>query len=78
MMLAARVMHTIETLGPEGALEAALRQIQRIGGEAGGIVLTPDGRASWAHNSPHFAIAYAGSGDPAPKVFLSKAEERND
>lgn len=77
MMLAARVMHTIDALGPTGALEAALRQLERIGGEAGGIVLTPDGTVGWAHNSPHFAIAYATSDDPAPKVFLSKAEELN-
>ena len=77
-MLAARVMHLIDALGPAGALEAALRQLERIGGEAGGIVRTPDGTVSWAHNSPHFAVAYASSDDPAPKVFLSKAEERND
>lgn len=75
-MLAARVMHALGQMEPDAALDLAVRQVAGIGGEAGGIVLTPDGRVGWMHNSREFAVAYASSERPEPQVFLSKAEER--
>ncbi|MDB5615301.1 MAG: hypothetical protein JWQ22_2954, partial [Devosia sp.] len=42
-MLAARVLHRLSTDDPETALEIALNHVLEIGGEAGGIVLTPGG-----------------------------------
>ena len=75
-MLAARVMHALGTQGPDEALGLAIRHVAQIGGEAGGIALTPDGRFGWMHNSREFAVAYASSERPEPRVFLSKAEER--
>jgi len=77
MMLAARVMYALDDLSPREAVEASLAHLERIGGEAGGIAVTPDGRFGWAHNSEHFAVAYASSGDSSPKVYLSKSEEQN-
>lgn len=75
-MLAARVMHALGQMEPDAALELAVRHVADIGGEAGGIVLTPDGRFGWMHNSREFAVAYASSERPEPRVFLSKEEEQ--
>ncbi|MFC0341326.1 isoaspartyl peptidase/L-asparaginase family protein [Paracoccus niistensis] len=75
-MLAARVMHALGQIKPDAALELAVRHVADIGGEAGGIVLTPDGRFGWMHNSREFAVAYASSERPEPQVFLSKEEEQ--
>ena len=75
-MLAARVMHALGTQGPDEALGLAIRHVAQIGGEAGGIVLTPDGRFGWMHNSREFAVAHVSSEQPEPQVYLRKAEER--
>ncbi|WP_246655261.1 isoaspartyl peptidase/L-asparaginase family protein, partial [Rhizobium laguerreae] len=77
MILAARVMYALDDLSPREAVEASLAHLDHIGGEAGGIALTPEGKVGWAHNSDHFAVAYASSDDPSPKVYLSKSEEQN-
>lgn len=76
-MLAARVMHALATTDPDTALKLAIRHVSDIGGEAGGIVLTPDGRFGWRHNSREFAVAFASSDQPEPQVFLAKREERD-
>lgn len=74
--LAARVMHALGTQGPDEALGLAIRHVAQIGGEAGGIALTPDGRFGWMHNSREFAVAHVSSDQPEPRVYLRKAEER--
>jgi beta-aspartyl-peptidase (threonine type) len=58
---------------PQVAMEEALRAIDRVGGEAGGIVIDPRGRIGWAHNSSHFAVGVA-TEDRAPRAFLSRVE----
>lgn len=77
MMLAARIMQKLEGGTARSAVEAALMQMQSVGGEAGAIVLTPDGHCEWAHNSDHFAVAYATSSSPEPKIFLNQNERRH-
>lgn len=74
-MLAARVMHVLDEISPDAALDLALKHVAAIGGEAGGIVLTPDGRMGWMHNSQHFAVAFDSSQMPKQKVFIGKQEE---
>lgn len=74
-VLAARVIHALSDNSPDDAVEIAIRQVAEIGGEAGGIVLTPDGRLGWAHNSREFAVAYASSELREPKVYVRKKEE---
>jgi beta-aspartyl-peptidase (threonine type) len=76
-MLAARVMHAMDGGQPDDALNAALAQVQSIGGEAGGIVLLPDGRFAWRHNSRDFAVAMQSSGQAEPSVFIRKQEEES-
>jgi beta-aspartyl-peptidase (threonine type) len=77
MMLAARIMQKLEGGTARSAVEAALVQMDSVGGEAGAIVLTSDGYCEWAHNSDHFAVAYATSSSPEPKIFLNQNERRH-
>lgn len=76
MMVAARVMHLMDSGSPDGALHAALQQVAAIGGEAGGIVLTVDGVFAWQHNSTDFAVAYQSSSMEGPAVHTNKNEAR--
>ena len=74
MMLAARTWQLLPLMDPERAVTAALSHVARIAGEAGGIVLAPDGTTGWDHNSPHFAVAQASSASPTRVVNLAKRE----
>jgi beta-aspartyl-peptidase (threonine type) len=76
MMLAARIMQKLDRESPLQAIQAALGEMSAVGGEAGAIVLMPDCRFGWAHSSDHFAVAYASSHAPEPKVYLKQDEER--
>lgn len=58
-MLAARVMHALETQPASQAASHAIERLGRVGGEAGAIVLDAAGRPGIAHNSDHFAIGIA-------------------
>lgn len=75
LVLSARLLHYLELRDAQGAIEAALKLLPRVGGEAGGIVIDREGRIGWAHNSRHFAVGYATSRQPEPHVFMSKEEE---
>jgi beta-aspartyl-peptidase (threonine type) len=77
--LAAQVMASIGKDGPEEAVRKAVEQLPGVGGasaDGGGIAIAKDGRIGWAHNSPAFAVGYASSDSPGPRVFLKKDEER--
>ncbi len=74
-MLAARVMTALEAgTPPEAAMQAAIRRVEALGGEAGGIVLDRAGRIGWTHNGQNFAVGLATPEAP-PRVHLSKDEE---
>jgi beta-aspartyl-peptidase (threonine type) len=75
-LLAARVMQALERgEPPKAAIEASLTHLDRVGGEAGGIVLDRAGRVGWAHNSSHFAVAWVTDSMGAPLVRLRQDEE---
>ncbi|HYE48735.1 MAG TPA: isoaspartyl peptidase/L-asparaginase family protein [Azospirillaceae bacterium] len=74
-MLAAHVMRDLENAGPQEAADAAIARLGRVGGEAGCIVVDRGGRIGWAHNSAHFAVAYASGGTDEARVYLKKDEE---
>jgi beta-aspartyl-peptidase (threonine type) len=59
----------------QAAVEASLTHLERVGGEAGGIVLDHLGRVGWAHNSSHFAVAWVTDSMGAPSVRLRQNEE---
>lgn len=76
MMLAARTWHLLPLMDPDRVVSVALSHVARIAGEAGGIVLAPDGTTGWDHTSPHFAVAEASSAHPARAVNLTKRDGR--
>ena len=64
---------------PDKAVEIALDKMKRrVGGEAGCILITPDGKIGWHHNSENMACAYQIGGMSAPKAFVSKKEEQEN
>lgn len=72
MMSAARVLHRLPVVAPEDALASVLSEMKvRVGGEAGGVLLTPDGRPGWWHNSRHMPVALQVAGQAEPQVALS-------
>jgi beta-aspartyl-peptidase (threonine type) len=75
LILAARIMHRIDDAGPEAAVRDALRQMERTGGDAGGIAIDRHGRVGWHHNSPHFAVAAISEGDNEAGIWLKKEIE---
>ena len=75
---AAQIMGAMGELGPEQAIAKALSQMERVGGDAGGIAIASDGRSGWWHNSPNFAVGMATSDGPEPQVWLHKDEQQSD
>ena len=75
-LLAARVMAALPAGDPEQVAAQSIEWLLRVGGEAGAIIISRDGRVGWAHNSPHFAVAYATSEAEGTNVYISKDEER--
>jgi beta-aspartyl-peptidase (threonine type) len=63
---------------PQAAIEETLSELPEVGGEeadGGAIAITRDGRCGWAHNSPHFAVAYVDERMNEPGVWLTKSED---
>jgi len=75
LRLASKIMHSLNGLGPERAVFDAVSQMKRLGGDAGGIAIDAQGRAGWAHNSPHFAVASIAEGDNSPGLWLRKPDQ---
>jgi len=76
-MLAARIMHELERSDVQTAVATALNHLGRLNTDqtdAGAIALDALGNVGWDHNSPHFAVAYATSQQPA-HVFLKREEQ---
>ena len=72
--LAARLIHSLEGVPPEPAIDLALARLAEVGGEAGLIVIDAEGRIGWGHNSPQFAVAHARSDQPA-RAFVERAQD---
>jgi beta-aspartyl-peptidase (threonine type) len=72
--LAAQAMHDLAAGTAQQVAEAAIRRLQRVGGEAGCILLDGDGQVGWAHNSSGFAVAHAASDLEQPCIFLRRSE----
>lgn len=73
--LAARLIQALETDKPGPAIDHALAVLDRVGGEAGLIVIDHRGRIDWGHNSDHFAVALASDREP-PRAFICRSEDR--
>lgn len=46
---------------PVSVAGGAIEQLERVGGDAGIIIVDREGRLGWAHSSPDFAVAWATS-----------------
>jgi len=73
--LAARLIQALETDKPGAAIDHALAVLERVGGEAGLIVIDHRGCIDWGHNSDHFAVGHASSQEP-PQAFIQRSEDR--
>lgn len=73
-MLAAHVMHRLESGSAREAADYAIEKLGRVGGEAGAIVVDREGRIGVAHNSDHFATALAASWIPAARGAVHREE----
>ncbi|MFC4425151.1 isoaspartyl peptidase/L-asparaginase family protein [Deinococcus navajonensis] len=77
MMSAARILNRLPEGGPEEAIRSVMTEMKtRVGGEAGGVAMTPDGEVGWWHNSPHMPVAFQIAGQSEPQVYLAKQEEK--
>jgi L-asparaginase / beta-aspartyl-peptidase len=75
LAVSAAVMRAMETMGPTPALEQGLARVPHLGGDGGGIAISPRGETGWWHNSPHFAVGVATAVDPEGSVWLNKEEK---
>jgi beta-aspartyl-peptidase (threonine type) len=61
---------------PDEAAQIAIETLkQKVTGEAGCILLDPQGRVGWAHNSEGMAVAYITTEMDEPAVFTRKESE---
>jgi beta-aspartyl-peptidase (threonine type) len=74
MAIASRIMRELEASGAQDAAERGIAALHRIGGEAGAITVSPAGHLGWAHNSSHFAVAWATSSEAGSHVSLRRGE----
>ncbi len=74
LAVAVRVLDRLERRGPDDGLRDVLSEVLDLGGDAGAILVTHDGRFAWAHNSPRFAVGVATSRDPGGQVWLHQDE----
>ena len=81
LSLASRVMSAMEHgQDMETAIARGIEKLPGVGGakgDGGAIGIGKDGRLAWAHNSPHFAVAYVTSEMEAPRACLTKEEEQS-
>jgi beta-aspartyl-peptidase (threonine type) len=71
LTLASRVMQRLDDVGAEQAVADAILRLAELGGAGGAIAIDRDGRIGWAHNSPHFAVAFVTS-ESDPTVALRR------
>ncbi|HEY9804995.1 MAG TPA: isoaspartyl peptidase/L-asparaginase, partial [Candidatus Obscuribacterales bacterium] len=58
---------------PDQAAQMAIQSLtERVAGEAGCILINPQGEIGWAHNSTEMAVAYRTSKMDKPAVFTKK------
>jgi beta-aspartyl-peptidase (threonine type) len=72
VLLARLALHHLEQLDdPWAAAEAAIEVLsERVGGLGGVILLSPEGKPAWHHNTPHMSRAYRTSGMSEAKVGI--------
>jgi len=72
VILARLALHHLEEQGdPQAAAQTAIRVLEHKANGLGGVILlSPDGRPGWYHNTTHMALAYRTMPMEAPAVGL--------
>jgi beta-aspartyl-peptidase (threonine type) len=72
VLLARTALHHLQKLGdPQAAAQAAIQVLaDKVNGLGGVILLSPDGRPGWHHNTPHMAYAYRTAEMDEPVVAI--------
>ncbi len=72
VLLARLALHHLEQLGdPSAAAEAAVKVLsERVNGLGGVILLSPEGKPAWHHNTPHMSRAYRTAGMDGVRVGI--------
>jgi beta-aspartyl-peptidase (threonine type) len=73
-LLASEALGLMQKMPVQPAVEASLQLLEKVRGEAGLIALTPMGEIGWAHNSTHFAVAFATHALAGDSIFLSRRD----
>jgi beta-aspartyl-peptidase (threonine type) len=74
--LAARIMHLLESgEDPQRAAELGLAALERVGGDAGVIVLHRDGRIGWSFNATQIAVGWMTSSDTAAHALVAGMDD---
>lgn len=74
-MAAARILHDLPARAPGEAIRGALDRVAALGGEAGAVLVTPDGRIAQDHTSREFCVASQAEGETQPTVTMRKGED---
>lgn len=72
VMAAARILHDLPSRSPGEAIRRVLDRVGALKGEAGALLITPDGRITHDHNSREFCVASQGDGEAEPTVTIRK------
>ncbi len=75
VMAAARILHDLPSRSPGEAIRRALDRVAALEGEAGAVLVTPDGRIAHDHNSREFCVASQAEGEAEPTVTIRKARD---
>jgi beta-aspartyl-peptidase (threonine type) len=72
VIFARLALHLLQqTTDPHQAAKAAVEELStRVNGVGGVILLSPDGRPGWHHNTPYMGYAYRTAGMDGPEVGL--------
>jgi beta-aspartyl-peptidase (threonine type) len=73
-MLAAETLRGVPMLMPGAAIAAALRRLDRIGGQAGAILIDREGRMGIGHNTAQFSVAVAANWMSGPQAATHASE----
>ena len=76
VLLASELIHMLKIKQPDDAIKSVLELMDKVGGEAGLIVINAQGDIGWDHTSANFAVGLMKNDMIEPKVFLKKEEEK--
>ncbi len=74
-MAAARILHDFPSRSPAEAIRRALARVAALKGEAGAVLITPEGSVVSDHNSREFCVASQAEDETEPTVTIRKGKD---